>query len=358
MTTTYAPTYKMATIVTIDDITPIDGATSIELAHVLGWQCIVKKDTFHIGDTVIYVCIDSIVDVTDPNLDFMKQYNGRVKTIKMKGCYSQGLVGPLSWLFDRGHEIYGLNVGDDVTEKMGITKYVPSEETSQYQSNNDNTVRVSMPDFIQKTDEDRLQNVVSVLKKINKDNLVITRKEDGTSATYFLTSKQVPKLSTDDQPLTFGVASRRFVLLDRQDKQAYYYFMFHDEIEKNMRANNLIDLAIQGEIVGSKISGNRLAMKDTEFRVFNIWDIAAQSYKQWDDVLDICKTLGLQTVPEITMPDDFELTLKSLLSLSEAQEYKEGIPAEGIVVKTRKHGTNDRVSFKVISNRYLIKHGL
>ena len=50
---------KLASVQRIYAITPIEDADQIELAHVLGWQCVVRKDSFHPGDLAVYFEIDS-----------------------------------------------------------------------------------------------------------------------------------------------------------------------------------------------------------------------------------------------------------------------------------------------------------
>jgi len=86
-----------ATIQKIEWIKPIENADAIELAGVLGWQCVVKKGEFNIGDTVVYVEIDSQTPEL-PEYEFLRPRGFKVKTIKLRGEISQGLVLPLSIL--------------------------------------------------------------------------------------------------------------------------------------------------------------------------------------------------------------------------------------------------------------------
>ena len=96
-----------------------------------------------------------------------------------------------------------------------------------------------------------------------------------------------------------------------------------------------------------------------DFRVFNIWDIDKRCYLEWDDVIQITDAIGINRVPTLyrgKLTDEFA-SVKSLLEYAEKQEYAKNVPAEGIVIKTDK--TNDpkfRYSFKVISNKYLLKN--
>lgn len=97
---------KLASIQIISDLKPIEGADKIEVATCLGWQCVVKKGEFKIGDKCIYWEIDSIVDSTNPIFEFMKERKFRVKTQKFLKTLSQGLLMPLSVLKHYGKIIY------------------------------------------------------------------------------------------------------------------------------------------------------------------------------------------------------------------------------------------------------------
>jgi RNA ligase (TIGR02306 family) len=93
---------KLATIQKIINIEPIADADKIEKATVLGWSMVVKKNEFKIKDLCIYIEIDSIVpDI--PYFEFMRERKFRVKTIKLRGVLSQGLLLPLSFLNEFGN---------------------------------------------------------------------------------------------------------------------------------------------------------------------------------------------------------------------------------------------------------------
>lgn len=119
---------KLAHIEQIIDIAPIEGADKIEVATVLGWKCVVKKGEFKIGDSVVYVEVDSIMP-EKPEYEFLRDRKFRVKTIKLKGQVSQGLVLPLSVL---GKTNIWVTMGHDVTDELGIVKYLsPSEQEEE-----------------------------------------------------------------------------------------------------------------------------------------------------------------------------------------------------------------------------------
>ncbi|MBQ9247308.1 MAG: hypothetical protein IJ171_01830, partial [Ruminococcus sp.] len=112
----------LAHVEQIVDIQPIPDADKIEVATVLGWKVVIAKaDGFKVGDKVVYIEIDSKVP-DRPEFEFLRDRKFRVKTIKLRGQYSQGLIVPLSILGSGNY-----NVGDNVTDKLGITYYVAED---------------------------------------------------------------------------------------------------------------------------------------------------------------------------------------------------------------------------------------
>src|SRR5689334_16933923 len=109
------PDRALATIVRILNIEPIEKADKIELATVLGWQVVVLKNQFKVGDLCIYFSIDSILDPDNPNTSFLE--GKRLKTKKLLKVLSQGLVGSLDWLlyYNTEFDLNNFKEGDDVS---------------------------------------------------------------------------------------------------------------------------------------------------------------------------------------------------------------------------------------------------
>ena len=340
----------LATIVAVRRVLPIPDADKVCLAEINGWQCVIKKDEFVEGDLAIYYTIDTVPDPEDPNFDTVRHRGGRIKTIRLRGVLSQGMLSPLSWLSDRGHDISGLVEGEDVTERMGLTKYISEEERDQYfpdgVGTDSDASRSGFPSDVPKTDENRLQNNPKLLEYIAGRTIVITRKEDGCSGTFMLKDGE------------FFLCGRNFAYHEPTGTNRNYYLIATKlNIESKMRDLGR-NIAVQGEIVGPKVNGNRLRLEEYQFRVFNVYCLDSHRYLLWADVIDICATLGLDTVPVIFRGDasQLELTISAFLDLANDQRYAKNVVGEGIVVKTDDDGI--RTSFKVISNNYLLKHKL
>lgn len=178
---------KLATIRMISEKRPIEGADRIEVAVVDGWEVVVKKDEFQIGENVVYIEIDSIVPERE-EFEFLRERKFRVRTIRLRKQISQGLILSMSIL---PHRRFG--VGDDVTNILGIKKYDPEAEqeakllnTKESKVKNPiikfmlkfgwfrklylkpKTRKGGFPIWIVKTDEERIQNKTAMFN-IEKD---------------------------------------------------------------------------------------------------------------------------------------------------------------------------------------------
>jgi len=328
---------KLASVQIIDALNPIENADSIEVADILGWKVVVKKGEFQIGSKCIYLEIDSIVPQI-PYFEFMKDRRYRVRTIKLRGQISQGLAIPLYHLnttfldlpehFTPPHCDY--EIGFDLTEILGIVKYEP-----ELHSMIGGDTLGSFPNWISKTDEDRIQSNPVVLQKLVELELDATEKLDGCSATYFL---------MDDH---FGVCSRNWELKDTESN-VYWQMARKYQIEEKLRAMGN-GYYLQGEIIGPNIQENRLKLAERQFRVFNF---GLNGLKFGFSVLvDFCEKFDLLCVPMVPLPP-FS-TVEDLLSIANApSQLNSTVAREGIVIRS----TDGTISFKVINNEYLLRH--
>ncbi|MBR6850023.1 MAG: 2'-5' RNA ligase, partial [Lachnospiraceae bacterium] len=96
---------KLASIQSVISVEPIEGADKIELAHVLGWQCVVNKGQMQAGDKAVYFEIDSFLPVR-AEFEFLRSNSYRktdlmgegfrLRTMKFRGQVSQGLLLPIT----------------------------------------------------------------------------------------------------------------------------------------------------------------------------------------------------------------------------------------------------------------------
>jgi RNA ligase (TIGR02306 family) len=369
----------LAVVVKILELLPIPNADAIEVAKVLGWQVIVKKGEFVVGDLGIYFCIDSVLP--KDNLHFAFLEGKPLKTRKMRNTLSQGLLAPLSWASETLENIANLKEGDDLTKSLGITKYISPEESSLYK--NDGT-RGPFPSIVSKTDEERVQNAKKKLFDFANKPVIITQKYDGTSTTFIMQNEKFTICGRNHALLVEnGESFPYFEIAKRYNLENSMKQLSSDEtfvssylsrltsidesenIQKQPQALKL-NIAIQGEIIGQrkdgryKINSNRHKLSDMDFYVFNIFDIDKQYYMKWEEVCEITTILGLKTVPVIysgIMKEEL-LNSDALITMATEQKYEGGHICEGIVIKTNEGFGFPRLSFKAISNEYLLKYKL
>lgn len=330
---------KLASIQRIKSLEPIKDADSIQKATVLGWQLVVKKDEFKVGDLVVYCEIDSVLPKR-PEFEFLAQYKYRIKTIKLRGQVSQGICFPLSVLPND----FEIKEGADCTQAIGVTLYEPPIPASL-----SGKMKGRFPSFIPKTDETRVQTLQELLDQYKGEACYLTEKLDGSSATYFIKDGE------------FGVCSRNIEFYE-DDENTFWKVARQLDLPRKMASLNR-NIALQGELVGENIQSNKLKLRGQTVYFFNAFDIDKYEYLPFDECIKIIKQLGLNTVPIIA--DDYILE-NDIEKLVETATIRSQIHpkswAEGIVFRLKKHGKdqpfneNGRISFKVINPKFLLKY--
>jgi len=357
---TVKPDKRLAQIVRVSKVEPIKGAENIELAYVLGWQCAVKKsEEFKAGSLGIYFCLDSILDQDNSNFSFLNGKRIKTREIKLNvkdaegnenkiTTISQGLLGPLEWLKSYNIDIGKLNEGDDVTEIMKVQKFVCDEEIDLYKDSSDNNNSRPFPrNLVPKTDEEQIQDTPRVLHELIDKIIMIKLKYEGTSTSF---------IYYKGESLICG--RNKWWLVNCQESKIYFDIEKRYDIKNKMRTLGL-NIAVQGETIGTKINGNYHKLPANslnDFFVFRIFDIDSQSFLQQEKVNEICTQLGLKTVTlsyHGKMPKEL-CSVKALLEYADNQKYDNRVSVEGIVVSTDCGKEFKRHSFKVISNNYRI----
>lgn len=355
---------KLASIQKIIDVRPIADADMIEVVQVNNWNIVSKKGEFKIGDLCVYCEIDSFLPIREEfeflrKSSYKKMADGtegfRLKTIRLRGQISQGLVLPLSSLEGMDEMKLGISqqpTGDrlqigpyddalvikegvDVTEYLNIIKYdppLPAELAG--------LVKGNFPSFIPKTDEERIQNLTMYYDAAKGKKFYTTEKLDGTSSTYFLYNNE------------FGVCSRNLELLETEGN-SFWKIARELEIEETLRSIGH-NIAIQGELIGEGIQKNPYKLKGQHLRVFNIYMIDEGIHLEIDRFLVMVAALGLKPVPiieyDFVLPD----TIDELILLADAKsKLCDTTDREGLVIRSH----DRKISFKVISNKYLLKNG-
>lgn len=369
---------SLAHVEKIEWIRPIEGADKIELCGVLGWQCVIaKKESFKVGDIVVYCEVDSVMP-EKPEFEFLRDRKFRVKTIKLKGQVSQGLVLPISVIGKNKFDI-----GSDVTELLGITKYLSQSEKEDVVKTEvaksklskfmkryswyrklflSNKQKSSFPYWVSKTDEERIQNIPRVLSDFADCHIYVTEKIDYQSGTW--TGKMVPIFSGWIGKL-FPIKKYQFVVCSRNitnnDKNSLYW-----KIAKKYNLEQILmenpTLTIQGEQGDTNVQGNKYGITEPTMWVFNIIDHELGYHYDWYDMSAFCEKYNLNTVRRLSINgiacaklSDLGSTVEEVVEFSKGKSLLADIPREGIVVRCIRGGKKI-LSFKAINPDFLLKY--
>lgn len=353
---------KNATIEKIQDIIVHPNADKLEIAKIRGYSCIIPKEKYAVGDIVIYIKPDSVL----PELEWAKEYKQyaptRVKSIKLRNEWSEGIIVPLDVLNGPVSNNYGtgsitepttlpilfsfmktglygqvdsstyLSIGSSVDDILDIKHYEPILPQEL------NAVGV-LPYGIGKTDEERFESIDSLPYGEKVD---VTLKIDGQSCSYYY------KLDEDK----FGVLGRK--LEYPEDGNSLYAI---NAKKLNIKEKLItfckkygVSLCIRGEQYGNNIQKNQYNPHSSvplNWAMFSVYLLDSRRYANKGDrfyYLDIAKELGLPTVP--TLEVDIELTPILINHYAENIIKIGGDCFEGVVIKHRNG------SFKVINKYY------
>ena len=335
---------KLASIQRIKALEPIENADAIEKATVLGWQLVVKKGEFKVGDLAVYCEIDCLMP-DRPEFEFLKPRGMRVRTIRLRGQISQGICFPLSIL----PSDFEISEDADCTEVMGIEKYEPPVPACL-----SGIAKGNFPSFIPKTDETRVQVLQHVLDKYKGTTCYVTEKVDGSSGTYFINKGE------------FGVCSRNLELME-DEENSFWKVARQMDLENKLRSLNG-NFAIQGELIGEGIQGNKLKLRGQTLLFFNAFDIDRYEFLSFDRLLELMNQFELSTVPIISTNYELENDIHSIVRMASIKsKICPDVWAEGIVIRPLKETSysillneklnTGRLSFKAINPEFLLKFG-
>lgn len=325
---------KLVSIQHIDALDPIPGADNIMHARVMGWNVVVKKGEFSIGDPCVFFEIDSVLPDGPAWSEFMRPRDFRVRTIRLRGVLSQGLALPVTI---GGND--PLPDGIDLRGHLSVTKFEPVLPDTH-------EIAGPFPARVPKTDEIRLQSALGVLDEIRGQPFYVSTKCDGTSVTYVRTEDGLTAASRN-WSLAPG-ANHVWRLAER--------YQLADRIPQ--------DFAVQGEVCGPGVQKNRLGLDTIDLLVFNIYDLRAAAFLAFEKFRAFCADHGLRTVPiervvSAAEAATFEHSLAGWLESARGlyagtKQRKEGIVVRPLV-EQRSATLGGRLSFKVLNNDFLLK---
>lgn len=355
----------------IKEIKKHPNADRLDIVTVKGWQCITGKDQFRLGEIVVYIPIDSILPIDIETMLFppnakIKLHKSRVRTIKIRGEISQGMaVSPESL------GIYAGRVGDDLTDRLGITKWEPPVKGSPQSNCQPKKKKDINPHFREYTDIQHLKNYPDVLN--DNTPVIATEKIHGTNFRAGYVPKytrtlwhklvvQFRKLFRLPEQHEFVYGSRRVQLQYKRDYSGFYTDNVYAHMVDRYKLKEILapGYVIYGEIYGPNIQkgyGYGLT-NDVDLVVFDVMEDG--KYLNYFDAKNVCEDLGLKFVPEVyngsygfllQLADDF---VKGESCLHPDQKIREGIVIRPWQEQRCHAG---RVVFKFLNPDYLLRKG-
>lgn len=336
---------KLVTLATISAIVPMD-ADAIIGYKVRGWIVVDSKDKYAVGDTVIYIEPDAALPTSVPEFEFLASRSQKrvlnpkneevnvhvLRTVKLRGQISQGLILPLSFGLTADSTQEEINAKFD---ELGVFKYEPPLPIGGAQA------IAAFPGFIRKTDSERVQNISDgFLQSLNPSEWVATEKIDGTSSTFW------------KRDGVLHAAGRNWELsLDGSHA--------HAQIAKKYELFERIpnNAMIQAEIFGEGIQGNPLRIKGLRLAVFS--HALLEPTEVTSEILEFEAWVKENSAPmlDFEFPTTVELALtqvNGMKSTFNSQALSEGVVWWNINGKVYSE-LGDRPNFKAINNRFLEK---
>lgn len=351
-------TFKVS-VQQIRDVQDHPNADRLSLVKVLGYTVITKRDEYAVGDTVIYIPTQAVLPqelISELGLDgrLAGKAKNRVKEIKLRGCFSEGLIYPNK---------DNLPIGTDVTELLGITKYeqpIPPALAGEVDN-------IGL-DYALKFDIENFKNYPDIIKE--GDQVVFTEKLHGTC----FIAGAVPDNRLDENLIdgqffvgSKGLISKGLSFKDNEANQKNTYLSTAKKLNVfnalKILANERNDTVyILGEVFGDGIQDLQYGANQNErfLRVFAVYvgQGAQKRSLPSDDVDAICERFYLDRVPVL---------YRGAFSLDKMKEYTDGLETvsgeqkhirEGIVITLAREGYHPeigRVILKSISEDYLLR---
>lgn len=352
-------------VVQVERVEPHPNADKLDIAHIKGWQCVVGKGEFNEGDQGFYFPIDSVLP--EPLLNQLFQNSkikppSRIKTIKLRGAISQGLLVREALKAD-GQRGYAQNwpLGFDMTNVFGVTKYEPPQDKmpNLLKAGQQRTYH---PDFERFTDLENIKNYPDVFKE--GDLVIVTEKVHGTNFrcgwvpfhanTLWKRFKKLIGLAPSHE---FVYGSRNMQL--KESSETYFASNVYAEIvEKyDLRNQLLYGEVLYGEIYGDGIQKGFTYGCDLGQHKLAAFDLMRDG--EWVNAFEMCVKFERRGIPMVPChyAGPYKKDLVKGLVTGESslgnQPVKEGVVVRSIAGHER-DALLGRKILKVINDDYLL----
>lgn len=403
---------QLVKVVTVDQVNPHSNADRLDVAIVGGWQCCVKKGEFVTGDKALYCEIDSLLPISHPLFAFLEERKNdvklvnstpyaRIKTIRLRGELSQGLLIPIPADFN-------WDKAETLTRDMGVLKYEGVPEASTEESIEGegwflklvrwvrgydlDKLQKPWPTFLPKSSQNRVQNIFNrynhavaeeetfeVTVKLEGESMTIWSWDNGTSYTPGVASRNNELITVDTvwpfiRQLRYWLSvllacNRRMFRTWRFTIPRWKYgnsasednfvaFAKISGIWQKLKEHHMsggASYALQGELVGPGIRKNYEGLKKVQFFIYNVYSIDGNGTMELSpaEAREVVQMFGLDYVPVIDADAKLPATIQECLKGAEGKGAFGAKQREGLVYKSNQV----RFSFKAISNGYLLSGG-
>lgn len=345
---------NLVTVQTVSALTPIAGADRIESASILGWNIVVGKGNFAVGDKVAYFEVDSLLPDTDSRFDSFQERGKKVanvegvdieghvlKTVRLRSTISQGLILGLSELGFTAEQIDAFDIGVDITDDLGVVKWEEPLPAAVGNIIGNFDVR-----FAPKSDAIRVQTLSLKWDEIVGLKWIPTVKADGTSQTIVNDGGNVRLFSRNRE---LSHAAPGYIIADE--------FGLVDAVSKTD------GMAIQFELVGPGIQSNRLKLKELRPLVFALWQHGVKVPQfgdtPWPESVKAVAVpiLGNEWLPVGTLNEMVE-KVSGLRGNITRDVLDEGIVFHLAGGQEIPDYLGRNANFKIINNKFLLKHSI
>ena len=328
---------KLVTIRQVESVSKHPNADRLELIKIrnTGWTAVAAAGQYAVDSLVVMFEAGSVLPEQLAKTVGLPDGVTRIEPVKIRGIVSPVYICPASVLrMPESALRLALDSGADLSATLGVTKHIqplPAEFTGDALPKDESLFSLGL---VPVTDEVRLQSEPWLREQVYSDphGWQITQKLDGTSATFAWYGK-------------LHVCSRKLSLAEGNN-------IYWNYAKQHGLAEQLSTLpgnfAIQGELCGPGIRGNKLRLNEHKLFVFRVWDLNHNKPLNFSQARLVARMVGQSFVPVLhRYTSQVQLSLDELVRIADQQAWFD-LPAEGIVVSNYSYTS----SFKVINSNF------
>lgn len=358
---------------------------SLEIATVYGFNVVVRKGSYNVGDFALFIPVDAVLPfklvelILGPNPK-IKLHNNRVKQIRIQKYPSQGmLVSPVmvhEYLNAKGIAKYNrdFKLEIDMKDDLGIVKYEPPVPEFQKVgvAGKKRDKPLTNSNFHQ---YNSLENIKWYPDLFDEGEMVVIQEKlhgsncragiVPTQANTIL--KKIKKFFGMLPKFEYVYGSNQVELTNRSGYKGYYGKDIYGAVLDKVSAESKLQEGEQifGELIGEGVQKNyHYGHKEHHFVLFDVKVLNTETNEwKWlnpDEVEDFAKKRGFDVVPRLyagpyNKQTAYELT-KGDSVYNPKQKIREGIVVKSVSEYNKVSVPNNRKSLKWISEAYLDKN--